>query len=46
MKDIKSFTLEELISELKTIGEPSFRAKQIFTLIFINNFITDIDFLD
>ena len=31
MKDIKSFTLEELISELKTIGEPSFRAKQIFT---------------
>ena len=31
MTDIKSMTLEELGAWLKEQGEPSFRAKQIFT---------------
>ena len=30
MKDIKSMTLAELGTELKTLGEPAFRAKQIY----------------
>jgi 23S rRNA (adenine2503-C2)-methyltransferase len=31
MKDIKSFNIEELKTEMKEIGEPSFRAEQIFS---------------
>ena len=31
MIDLKSMTLEEMGAYLKTGGEPSFRAKQIFT---------------
>ena len=30
MKDIKSMTLAELGTELKALGEPAFRAKQIY----------------
>lgn len=30
MKDIRSYTYEELIEEMKTIGEKAFRAKQIY----------------
>ena len=30
MKDIKSMTLAELGAELKALGEPAFRAKQIY----------------
>lgn len=30
MKDIKSMTLAELGAELKVLGEPAFRAKQIY----------------
>ena len=30
MKDIKSMTLAELGTELKVLGEPAFRAKQIY----------------
>ncbi len=31
MKDIKSLNIEELKSEMKELGEPSFRAEQIFS---------------
>lgn len=31
MKDIKSMTLAELEAEMRALGEPAFRAKQIFT---------------
>lgn len=31
MIDLKSMTLEEMGAYLKTVGEPAFRAKQIFT---------------
>ncbi len=30
-KDIKSMTLEEMIAEMKAMGEPSFRGKQVFS---------------
>ena len=33
MKDIKSMTLAELTQELSAIGEPKFRAKQIYTWV-------------
>lgn len=35
MKDIKSFNLDELIGELESIGEPKFRAKQIYEWIHV-----------
>ena len=31
MKDIKSMTLAELTEELSSLGEPKFRAGQIYT---------------
>ena len=31
MKDIKSMTLRELTQELKNLGEPAFRAGQVFS---------------
>ena len=31
MKDIKSMTLRELTQELENLGEPAFRAGQIFS---------------
>ena len=31
MTDIKSMTQEEMAAWLKELGEPSFRAKQVFT---------------
>lgn len=31
MTDIKSMTQEELDSFLKSLGQPAFRAKQVFT---------------
>ena len=31
MKDIKSMTLAELTEELTALGEPKFRAKQVYT---------------
>lgn len=34
-KDIKSLTLEELTAEIKEMGEPAFRAKQIFDWIHV-----------
>ncbi len=30
MKDLKAFTLEQLLEEMRTIGEKTFRAKQIY----------------
>ena len=34
MKNIKNYTLEELKEELKSIGEKTFRAEQIFKWIY------------
>ena len=33
-KDIKDLTIEELRAELKTLGEPAFRAKQVFAWLY------------
>ncbi len=42
MKDIKSFDIEELKTEMKSIGEPAFRAEQIFSWLHVKK-VTSFD---